>query len=216
MTLVSEVDERALVRDLLVDAGVAGAENFGRFINDTRYFDGSGFDACAATATLVEVLPSLEDSGVVEIVAVHLKNPAARPSAFVALHDAFLRWGTSARGRVGWQLGEALVHSAPLSELSALLAIVTDSRYGANRQQVVLGLPRFRRAPETEATLRILIHEPEVALQAMYALRRVIGPHQMVDVLEGVRRDHPDTVLARQAKNEIRKIDRVIRRQLAS
>ena len=213
MTVVSTTDERALVRALLAEHDVAGAEFFGRFVNDSRYFDNSAFDSRAATPVLVDVLPRLTDPAVVETVALHLKNPAARPKAFGALHTAFLEWGTASRGRVGWQLGEALVNAAPLREAPLLIDIVTDLRYGVNRQQVVLGLPRFRRALDTERALRELIHDPEVALQAMYALRRVVGPQLTVDALEGVRRAHPDTVLERQARHEIRKINRALRRQ---
>ena len=206
-------DDRSRVRALLAEAGVAGAEDFGRFVNDRRYFDASGFDARAATAVLVQALPSLSDPAVIAAAALHLKNPAARSSAFEALHRAFLIWGEPTHGHLGWQLGDALVNAAPLSALPELLAIVTDGRYGSNRQQIVLGLPRFRRSPDTEATLQLLIHEPDVAQQAMYALRRVAGPQRTIDALEGVRREHPDTVLERQARHEIRKIERTIRRQ---
>lgn len=216
MSVVSTTDERALVRRLLTEARVAGAENFGRFVNDSRYFDTISFDSRAATPVLVGVLPLLTDPAVVETVALHLKNPAARPSAFGALHNSFLEWGPVARGRVGWQLGEALVNAAPLREAPVLIDIVSDTRYGMNRQQVVLGLPRFRRALETERTLRALIHDTDVALQAMYALRRVIGPQLTVDALEEVRRAHPGTTLERQARHEIRKISRALRRQDAS
>jgi hypothetical protein len=213
MSVSSTVDERALVRRLLSDEGVAGAEDFGRFVNDRRYFDNSTFDSEAATPALIEILPRLSDPSVIEAVALHLKNPAARPSAFGALHRSFLEWGTATRGRVGWQLGEALVHAAPLVEAPTILDLADDPRYGTNRQQIVLGLSRFRRASGTEALLRRLVHEPEVAQQAMYALRRVIGPEKTVDALEEVRRAHPDTLLERQARYELRKITRTIRRR---
>jgi hypothetical protein len=213
MSVVSTTDERALVRGLLIDAEVAGGEDFGRFVNDSRYFDTSSFDSRAATPVLVEVLPRLTDPAVIETVALHLKNPAARPSAFGALHGAFREWGVVRRGRVGWQLGEALANAAPLREAPLLIDIAADARYGVNRQQVVLGLPRFRRAPETEPTLRALIHDVDVAQQAMYALRRLIGPQLTVDALEEVCRTHPGTMLERQARNEIRKMNRALRRQ---
>lgn len=213
MPTTSTADERALVRRLLAEADVTGADDFGRFVNDSRYFGATGFDSRAATPVLVGVLPRLTDPLVVEIVALHLKNPAARPAAFGALHESFLTWGTVTRGRVGWQLGEALVHAAPLGEVSALLDIVADKRYGVNRQQVVLGLPRFRRTVETERALRTLVHDPDVAQQAMYALRRVIGPRLTVDALEAVRRAHPGTTLERQARHEIRKMSRTLRRR---
>jgi hypothetical protein len=213
MPVVSTADERALVRDLLSAAHVVGAQDFGRFVNDSRYFGTTSFDSVGATPVLIEVLPRLTDPAVIETVALHLKNRAARPSAFGALHKSFTEWGAVSRGRVGWQLGEALVNAAPLREAPLLIDIVTDTRYGTNRQQVVLGLPRFRRALETERTLRALIHDTDVAQQAMYALRRVIGPQMTVDALEEVRRTHPDTVLERQARHEIRKISRALRRQ---
>ncbi|SMQ58084.1 hypothetical protein [Agreia sp. VKM Ac-1783] len=212
MTVVSTTDERALVRRLLVDHSVAGAEDFGRFVNDRRYFDTSSFDSKAATPVLIEALPFLTDPGVIETVALHLKNPAARPAAFGALHTAFLEWGAVRRGRVGWQLGEALVNAAPIRETSLVLAIATDSAYGTNRQPVVLGLPRFRRAPETERALRELVHDIDVAQQAMYSLRRVVGPQLTVDALEDVRSAHPDSTLERLARHEIRKINRTLRR----
>ena len=212
MSVVSTTDERALVRRLLADRSVAGAEDFGRFVNDRRYFDTSSFDSKAATPVLIDVLPRLTDPGVIETVALHLKNPAARPVAFEALHASFVEWGAVRRGRVGWQLGEALVNAAPLSAASVILAIAADMGYGMNRQQVVLGLPRFRRAPETESVLRELVHDVDVAQQAMYALRRVVGPQLTVEALEDVRRAHPDSTLERMARHEVRKISRTLRR----
>ncbi|SMG16338.1 hypothetical protein [Agreia pratensis] len=215
MTVVSTTDERALVRRLLADRSVAGAEDFGRFVNDHRYFGTSSFDSKAATPVLIEALPRLTDPGVIEIVALHLKNPAARPAAFDALHASFLEWGAVRRGRVGWQLGQALVNAAPIREASLVLGIATDSVYGTNRQPVVLGLPRFRRVPETERALRELIHDIDVAQQAMYALRRVAGPQLTVEALEDVRSAHPDSTLERLARREIRKMSRTLRRHEA-
>jgi hypothetical protein len=217
MSVVSTTDERALVRGLLAEAGVAGADDFGRFVNDSRYFDTSSFDSRAATPVLVEVLPRLADPAVIETIALHLKNPAARPVAFGALHDSFREWGVVTRGRVGWQLGEALVNAAPVREAPRLIDIARDARYGVNRQQVVLGLSRFKKESETERALRALVHDGDVAQQAMYALRRVVGPQLTVDALEEVRLAHPGTVLERQARNEIRKINRTLRhRDVAS
>jgi hypothetical protein len=93
------VDEWQLVRESLMLAGVAGTEDLGRFVNDTRYLQPSAFDERAAMPILLELLPRLTDPRLVAAVAAHLRRPWARPAAFGPLVDAFRRWAPDDRAR---------------------------------------------------------------------------------------------------------------------
>jgi hypothetical protein len=58
---IAQVDEWQLARESLMLAGVAGAEDFGWFVNDARYWQLSAFDERAAMPVLLELLPTLTD-----------------------------------------------------------------------------------------------------------------------------------------------------------
>src|SRR4051812_23942315 len=88
------VDEWVRVRSSLEARGIAGSDDFGRFVNDTKHFRPSVFDERAAMPVLVEVLPTVTDKRVVASIARHLRRPWARPAAFPALQDAFGEWAS--------------------------------------------------------------------------------------------------------------------------
>jgi hypothetical protein len=71
---VRQTGEIERLRAALTDAGVAGAGDFGRFVNHTRRSRPSAFDARAATPVLMRMLPSLADPHAVEAVATHLAD----------------------------------------------------------------------------------------------------------------------------------------------
>jgi hypothetical protein len=206
------VDEWQLTRNSLAAAGVEGAEDLGRFVNDIRYLQPSMFDERAAMPVLLDLLPTLTDPTLVRAVAAHLRRPWARPTAFGPLVDAFRRWATLS-GDAGWQLGDALASAARLNDLPVLLSLVSDTRYGTARQMIVDSLWRFRKSSLVEPALVSLITDPAVALHAMSALRRSIGPASALPYLRQVADDHPGDRLGKVAASQIRRVEASLSRQ---
>src|SRR4051794_20110421 len=101
-----EDDSGRLCRELRA-AGVAGVEDFGRFVSNVAAFRPSAFDEQAAMPTLLAILPSLSDPKVVAAVAGHLRRPWARPTAFPALLDAFVK-SADVDHSTAWKVGDAL------------------------------------------------------------------------------------------------------------
>jgi hypothetical protein len=200
------VDEWQLARDSLAAAGVNGVEDLGRFVNDVTHLRPSMFDERAAMPVLLELLPTLTDPTLVRAVAAHLRRPWARPAAFGPLVDAFRRWAPSSAG-AGWQLGDALASAAGLDDLPVLLGLVSDTQYGTARQMIVDSLWRFRKSPLVEAALVSLITDPAVALHAMSALRRSIGPASALPYLRQAAADHHGDRLGKTAASQIRRAE---------
>lgn len=199
------MDEWEQLRARLTAAGVDGVEDLGRFVNKPEFFGRSRFDERAAMPVLIEVLPALTDAKLVGAVAMHLRRPWARPAAFPALSTAYEVWAvcTGPVGSVGWFLGDALGTTATAAQAGTLLRIAQDSRYGETRQQVVAALGRFKKVPEVGPALLSLIDDPEVALHAMGALRRVLGAQDALPHLERVQREHAGTHLGWQATQQV-------------
>jgi hypothetical protein len=208
-------DEWQQARDELVRAGVEGAEDLGRFVNDVRYLRSTRFDERAAMPVLLELLPRLTDATLVRAVAAHLRRPWARPAAFGPLVDAFRRWAPQG-GDAGWQLGDALASAAGPHDLPVLLDLASDAGYGTARQMIVDSLWRFRKSPLVEPALVALVTDPAVALHAMSALRRSIGPAAALPYLRQVVADHPGDRLGHTASRQIRRAEASIARQQPS
>lgn len=195
-------------KDVLRAHGVAGSEDFGTFVNDTRYFAPSRFDGKAAIPVLMGLLPTLGDERVVATVARHLDQPSARPEAYGALLQAFQRWAAVAPDSdAGWALGKALATASTASNLPQLLVLAADPQYGRSRQMIVFALYRFK-TDDTAAVLKRLIRDPEVALHAMSALRRVIGAEKSRALIEAVAIDYEGSPSAAAANRELKKIDK--------
>lgn len=167
-------DDTTRVRQTLREAGIEGVEDFGRFVNNTKYFAPSTFDERAAMPVLLMLLPSLTEPKVVEAVARHLRRPWARPLAFQPLLQAFRTWAPREQ-LAGWAIGDALATSATVRDADVLLDLVTDRNYGKSRQMIVHSLWRFRRDERTVVVLLRLIEDPDISLHAMSALRRSEG-----------------------------------------
>jgi hypothetical protein len=203
-----EESEFDRVGGVLRARGVAGVEDFGTFVNNTTYFAPSRFDERSAMPVLIELLPTLNDAKVVETVASHLRRPWARPAAYEPLRIAFQRWAEAGPGSpAAWALGDALASAAISSNLLELLALVQDSRYGPSRQMIVFALYRFK-ADETAAALSQLIRDPEVALHAMSALRRIVGPEHSRPLIGAVALDYAGLPIADTANRELKKINK--------
>ena len=199
------VDGWSELRERLISAGVSGTGDLGRFVSNPEFFGESGFDERAAMPVLIEVLPSLTDPQLVGAVAGHLRRPWARPAAFDALLAAFEEWAQRDDSAAGWHLGDALGATATVMQADTLVRIGKDRKYGQSRQMVVHALGRFKKVPEVEPTLLGLIEDPDVALHAMQALRRVLGAEAALPHLERVERDHRGTNVGDQASREAKK-----------
>ena len=198
-------DDWQRIQDALRAAGVEGVEDFGRFVNDTHHFEPSQFDERAAMPVLLSVLPTLEDPRAVDAVAMHLRRPWARPTAFEPLHTAFLRWAPEHATAAGWHLGDALGTTATAEHVPVLLALAEDTTFGASRQMIVFQLARFKARPEVCAAVERLVNDPDVALHAMSALRKCLGNEAALPVLQVVEASHPDPRVRKQAAQAIKK-----------
>jgi hypothetical protein len=201
------VDEWQQARESLTLAGVAGAEDLGRFVNDPRYFQSSAFDERAGMPVLLELLPTLSDPRLVAAVAAHLRRPWARPVAFGPLVVAFRRWAPQDQDAAGWQLGDALASAARHEDLPVVLDLAADAQYGTARQMIVDALWRFRKSPHVVPVLVSLITDPAVALHAMSSLRRAIGPAAALPYLRQVEISHHGDQLGKTAATQIRRAE---------
>jgi hypothetical protein len=133
----------------LIDAGVDGVDEFGRFVNDTTYFEPSRFDAAVAAPVLLRMLPELSDPRLVSTVGRHLQARSVRriDGAFEVVLDAYRRWATSP-GEVGWVLGDTL---ARLSDKTRARLCNAPSGERARSSSSRTSGPRpTERAPELE------------------------------------------------------------------
>jgi hypothetical protein len=202
-------DEWEQLRATLRARGVAGAEDLGTFVGNTEHFAPSELDERSAMPVFLEALPALSDRGLVGAVAGHLRRPWARPAAFKPLHAAFLRWAPI-DPLTGWALGDALATSATANDLEDLLAICTNEQFGMARQMVVDSLRRYKKAPSVTTTLTSLMHDPDVGLHAMSALRAVIGNASAIPLLERVSADYAETALGASADRQLRKAHKAL------
>jgi len=202
--MTGEIDR---VRADLVDAGVAGTEDLGRFVANTQYIRASIFDERAAMPVLLRVLPTLREPNLVIAVAGHLHRPWARARAFEALLKAFRVWAPKDPS-VGWALGDALAMSADNQHLAILLDLAERREYGSSRQMVVNSLWRYRKDGRVSQLLLILIEDPDVSLQAMSALRRTLGNDAALPHLRQIRDTHPDEKARQQAARQVNQAER--------
>ena len=200
-------DEWQMVRDALDQRGVTGAEDLGRFVN-TEHFRPSALDERAAMPIFLDLLPLLSDPKLVGTVASHLRRPWARPTAYDALLDAFERWGTLDT-TAGWHIGDALASVATKDDVRVLLGLATATKYGIARQMIVGCLWRFK--DDAEPVLVSLINDRDVALHAMSALRRTIGPSDALPHLHRAADQHSGDQIGAVAQRQIRKAEAALR-----
>lgn len=160
---------------------------------------------------LIAALPSLTDPQLVGAVAGHLRRPWARPAAFAALLSAFETWASRDDLGAGWHLGDALGSAATIAEAPILLRLSQHIGYGKARQMVVASLGRFKANPDVEAVLLGLLDDPDVALHAMSALRRVADPAEALRHFERVEREHRGRPIGAVAAREMKKVRKVLR-----
>ena len=199
--------DRQRVLGALAEAGVGGASEFGRFINNTTYFAPSAFDERAAMPVLLQLLPDLTDPAVVGSLAGHLRRPWARPHAFQPLLAAYRRFGGEDAKAAGWHLADALSNAATASDLAVLLELAQDTRLGKSRQMLVHALWRFRKDDRVASVLAPLCGDPAVALHAMSAYRRTVGNEEALPLLRSLR-EHPSEQVRKQATQQAKKAEK--------
>lgn len=202
-------DDRSRVLDALDDAGVAGSQDFGRFVNNTDYFAPSAFDERAAMPVLLALLPSLTDARTVSSVAGHLRRPWARPSAFEALLHAYRRFGTANDSAAGWHLADALLNAATAEQADEVLELAAHAEFGRSRQMLVGGLWRFRADARVPPVLASLCTDPTVALHAMSSYRRTVGNEAALPLLRELL-THADALVRKQAAAQVKKAEKAL------
>jgi hypothetical protein len=205
--MVSVPDEKQRVIDTLRAAGVSGADDFGYFVNP-EHFRPSEFDQRAALPVLLDLLPSLTDAKVVAAAARHLRQRAARPTAFVPLLGAYERWATNTDLDTGWALGDALVTAATTQNAAALFHLAVKREYGKSRQMIVYQLWRFRSEPETQHVLASLLEDPDVSLHAISSYRRTVGDETALPILVKLEAKSEDPKVRKQAERAVRAIEK--------
>ena len=202
-------DDSARIIKALKDAGVAGADQFGTFVNDTRYFAPSKLDERAAMSTLLELLPTIHDSRDLRAAVGHLRRSWARPLAFEPLLQIFLIRAEQDH-QLGWSIGDALATTATASNAETLLEISRDRKYGTARQMIVYSLWRFKKDKQIQNALIGLLNDSDVSLHSMSALRRTVGNEEAIEYLKVVRDTSDNQTIRKQAQKAIAKSEAAI------
>lgn len=200
-------DDWTLVKNHLREAGFAGIEDFGRFVNNTKYFKPSAFDEPAAAPHLVALLPRLSDDRVVATVGRHLQNKRVGKQYYEAVLEAFKAWATRP-GETGWVLGDTLARMADKSKAPEFLDLAAREEYGSSRAFIVDALWRFKATMNVEPALRALIHDPDVSLYAMTALQRTIGAAAMAEVLRDLIATCKDDTVLSHARRQLKRVEK--------
>jgi hypothetical protein len=189
------------VRAALAAEGVDPAD-FGRFVNRgvPGVIEPSTFDAERATPVLLAWLPRVRDRRLKEAIVGHLKTKAAKGVAVAPLADEFRRAHDDA---LRWQIGDVLRSVATPKDHDVILALAEDPRYGASRQMLVDSLWRVK-SRGAEQVLTNALADPDVALHAGSALRRMIGNEHAVPRL-AVLVDHSDERVAQAARRNLKR-----------
>jgi hypothetical protein len=199
--------ERVMVA--LLAAGVRTAD-YGRFVNNTKYFRPSNFDVRAATPVLLEILPSLTDRQAAMTVVMYLQYPTVGPESFDVLRNAFVAWAPKDASGVGWQLGVAVVRAAKPDHLTVLLDLAQRREFGRARQMIVDSLWRFRKDRSVAPILAQLCEDPDVCLHAMSAYRRTVGNETAIKLLSALE-SHGEPNVQAQAKRACAKAAKAMR-----
>jgi HEAT repeat protein len=175
---VNEWDD---VRMALAAEGIDPAD-FGRFVNRgvPGVMEPSTFDAARATPVLLTCLGRVTDPTLKQAIVAHLKTRAAKGVAAPALIEAFRE---AEDEELRWQIGDTLQATMTPEHHDAVLALAEDRRYGIGRQMLVDSLWRMK-SDRVEPVLQNALTDPDVALHAGSALRRVIGNERAVARLE--------------------------------
>jgi hypothetical protein len=85
-----------------------------------------------------------------------------------------------------------------------MLELSTNKRFGRSRQEIMGSLWRYRKDESVAPVLLELIHDPDVGLHAMSALRQTIGNAAALPHLEQVEATANGTQLGKNAAKAIK------------
>lgn len=200
-------DEWQIVQAELRTADVAGVEDFGRFVNNTKYFEPDRFDSVAAQPTLLRLLPMLTQPRLVATVGRHLQQAPLRQvdGAFETIKDAYLRWAREP-GEAGWVLGDTLCKAADKTRGPELLGLAEREADGMSRGCIVEALWRYKSTVDVEPALRRLVSKPEVVLPALSSLQRTVGAEAMIPVLEHLLAESSEPAIQKAATRQLKRV----------
>lgn len=204
---VPVADEWERVRAALREAGVAGVEDLGRFVNNTKYFEPSRLDEAAAAPVLLRLLPELENERLVRTIGRHLQSKSVSKECYDRVLAAYRKWGRL-QGETGWVLGDTLARKADKSRADDFLSLASDRDFGASRAFIVDALWRFKSVVDVEPLLRALIREPDVSVYAMSALQRTIGVERMASTLRELLDEAPDGQVVEHARRQLKRVEK--------
>jgi hypothetical protein len=204
--VVSEWED---VRAALAAAGIDPTD-FGHFVNRVvpGVIEPSTFDQERATPILIEWLPRVRDARVKEAIVGHLKTRAAKGVAVALLADEFRR---AEDDLLRWQIGDTLQTVVTPEQHDVLLALAEDQRYGMSRQMLIDNLWRVKSARAEQVLTRALT-DPDVALHAGSALRRLTGNDEAAMRLAALV-DHDDERVGRAARENLKRAEKALARQ---
>lgn len=197
-------DDWDRVRSALREVGVRGVEDLGRFVNNPKYFEASGFDEAAAAVVFLELLPELEDERVVRTVGRHLQSKAVSKECYDVVLDAFRKWGPR-QVEAGWVLGDTLARKADKTRVADFVALAADTSLGWSRAFIVDALWRFKSVADVEPLLCQLARDADVSMYAMSALQRTIGAERLADFLTDLLAEVPEGKVADNARRQLKR-----------
>jgi hypothetical protein len=205
---VRQSDWNGLRADL--EAAGVDSTDFGRFVNRVTpgVVEASSFDAEPAIDVLIRWLPRAEDKHLRWSIVGHLKTTAARGIAGATLLDEFRR---SDDEMLRWHIGDTLQTVATPEEYDDIVALAGDTSYGMSRQMLVDMLWRVK-TDRSRQTLVRGIQDPDVALHAGSALRRLVGNDKAAALLEPLT-DHENEQVARAARQNLNRARKALSRR---
>jgi muconolactone delta-isomerase len=207
MTDIEREDaELEAVREALGDTGIDPAD-FGSFVGRVipGVIEAPPFDYAAATPVLLECLPRLRTPLAREIVARSLGHKAAKGVATGPLIEAFLA-ARADEESLKWAIASAIHDVVTEPDFDRVVELAADTRHGRARQMLIPMLWRVKSERAREVVLHSLDDE-EVALHAMSALRRMVGNEEAREHIAPLA-DHPSALVARAARQTLRRIDK--------
>jgi len=143
-----------------------------------------------------------------EAIVGHWKTRAAKGVAVALLADEFRR---AEDDLLRWQIGDTLQTVVTPEQHDVLLALAEDQRYGMSRQMLIDNLWRVK-STRAEQVLTRALTDPDVALHAGSALRRLTGNDEAARRLAALV-DHDDERVARAARVNLKRAERALARQ---
>ncbi len=149
---MTEDQEWEAVRSALRDAGVDPTD-LARFVNAPnpaiRGLEPSRFDSRRAYPVLLEWLPRVHATPVVDTLASRIRESGKRSESAGALIAKY-------RERPSWQLGDAIARTMTLPEHGDVVQLCADESAGYERQMLVYALWRIK-TDEARSLIRALV-----------------------------------------------------------